>query len=70
MFWAIIAAFVGTIFLVWGKGSDQGRADPAVAVTVNGTQISFDDYQTTYDNLYQLYQKSTAGSSRRPWKNS
>jgi peptidyl-prolyl cis-trans isomerase D len=57
VFWAIIATFVGTIFLVWGKGSDGGAGgDPTVAATVNKTKISFDDYQSAYSNLYNLYQ--------------
>lgn len=58
VFWGIIAAFVGTIFLVWGKGSDGGAGggDPTVAATVNKTKISFDEYQTAYSNLYNLYQ--------------
>jgi peptidyl-prolyl cis-trans isomerase D len=56
VFWTIIAAFVGTIFLVWGKGSDQGGQGVSVAVTVNETRISFEDYQRAYSNLYRLYQ--------------
>ena len=40
VFWAIIAAFVGTIFLVWGQGGkiDEGQAD--VAAEVNGSPIT------------------------------
>ncbi len=58
VFWGIIATFVGTIFLVWGKGQDGGAGggDPAVAATVNKTKIGFDEYQTAYSNLYNLYQ--------------
>jgi peptidyl-prolyl cis-trans isomerase D len=56
VFWTIIAAFVGTIFLVWGKGSDQGGQSASAAVTVNHTRISFDEYQRAYSNLYRLYQ--------------
>jgi peptidyl-prolyl cis-trans isomerase D len=56
VFWAIIATFVGTIFLVWGKGSDGSGDNPEVAATVNKTQISFQQYQSAYRNLYQLYQ--------------
>jgi len=56
VFWAIIATFIGTIFLVWGKGSDRDKADATVAVTVNKTRIGFDAYQTAYSNLYRLYQ--------------
>lgn len=56
VFWAIIATFVGTIFLVWGKGSDGGDQDTTVAATVNKTRIDFDAYQSAYSNLYRLYQ--------------
>jgi len=56
VFWAIIATFVGTIFLVWGKGSNRDGGDPNQAVAVNGDSISFGQYQTVYRNLSQLYQ--------------
>ncbi|HXV20083.1 MAG TPA: SurA N-terminal domain-containing protein [Desulfuromonadales bacterium] len=56
VFWAIIATFVGTIFLVWGKGSDGDQQDTTVAVTVNKTRVGFDAYQSAYNNLYRLYQ--------------
>ncbi|MEJ2698408.1 MAG: SurA N-terminal domain-containing protein, partial [Desulfuromonadales bacterium] len=61
VFWAIIATFVGTIFLVWGKGSGRSKEDSTVAVTVNGAKIGFDDYQTAYNNLYRLYQNIYRG---------
>jgi peptidyl-prolyl cis-trans isomerase D len=56
VFWAIIATFVGTIFLVWGRGSNRSGGDPNQAVAVNGDSISFGEYQTVYRNLTQLYQ--------------
>jgi peptidyl-prolyl cis-trans isomerase D len=56
VFWVIIAAFVGTIFLVWGKGSGGDGADTTVAATVNGDKIGFEEYQAAYRNLYELYQ--------------
>jgi len=56
VFWAIIAAFVGTIFLVWGKGRDANRENTKIAFTVNGTEVGFEEYQRTYGNLYRLYQ--------------
>lgn len=56
VFWAIIATFVGTIFLVWGKGDDGRDETPAVAISVNGTDISYNEYQNAYNDLYQLYQ--------------
>ena len=56
VFWAIIAAFVGTIFLVWGRGSDQGGGDRTVAAIVNGTKIDMETFQQVYVNLYRTYQ--------------
>lgn len=53
VFWTIIAAFIGTIFLVWGKGSGgPGGADNSVA-HVNGDAISYQDFQMAYQNLRQ-----------------
>ncbi|PLX77303.1 MAG: hypothetical protein C0615_05585 [Desulfuromonas sp.] len=56
VFWAIIATFVGTIFLVWGKGSDRASNGGTLAATVNDRQIAITDYQRAYRNLYQFYQ--------------
>ena len=56
VFWAIIATFVGTIFLVWGRGSGREGGNPNQAISVNGDVISFAQYQTVYRNLQQLYQ--------------
>jgi peptidyl-prolyl cis-trans isomerase D len=56
VFWAIIATFVGTIFLVWGKGDEGDGPNATVAVTINKTRIGFDEFQSTYSNLYRLYQ--------------
>ncbi|PLY03049.1 MAG: hypothetical protein C0624_07225 [Desulfuromonas sp.] len=63
VFWGIIATFVGTIFLVWGKGSDDsGRGPGAVAASVNGTAIPYSTYQIYYDNRISQIQ-SLYGSS-------
>lgn len=56
VFWVIIAAFVGTIFLVWGRGGDTNGTVGNVAAQVNGTDISYADFQRSYSNLYNLYQ--------------
>ena len=56
VFWAIIGAFVGTIFLVWGKGSDKGGSDRTLAAMVNGTKIDMETFQQVYVNLYRSYQ--------------
>ncbi|MBN1140228.1 MAG: SurA N-terminal domain-containing protein [Deltaproteobacteria bacterium] len=56
VFWTIIAAFVGTIFLVWGKG-DQGGEDNQMAVMVNGTRIDLANYRQAYENLTEFYRE-------------
>lgn len=64
VFWTIIAAFIGTIFLVWGKGTDpQGRQ--TAAAEVNGEPISFDDFRSAHSNLYNLY-RSLYGQAFTP----
>jgi len=55
IFWVIIAAFVGTVFLVWGRGSDTGPQAGNAALKINDTSVSYDEYQSTYSNLYNLY---------------
>ena len=54
VFWVIIATFIGTIFLVWGKGDEQTR-EFTVAAEVNGAEISFDEFKSTYNQMYNLY---------------
>jgi peptidyl-prolyl cis-trans isomerase D len=56
VFWVIIATFVGTIFLVWGKGGRGTGADGDVAVKINGQRVTFGDFRGAYDNLRRLYQ--------------
>ncbi|MGM0415809.1 MAG: SurA N-terminal domain-containing protein [Thermodesulfobacteriota bacterium] len=64
VFWVIIAAFIGTIFLVWGKGQEQ-EDQLTVAARVNDTKISFDEFRMTYNNLYNLY-RNLYGDSFSP----
>ena len=53
VFCVIVLSFVGTIFLVWGRGDNTGGGD--FAAKVNGTKISLDDYQKNYYRLKGLY---------------
>ncbi|MDZ4183595.1 MAG: SurA N-terminal domain-containing protein [Desulfuromonadales bacterium] len=55
VFWVIIATFVGTIFLVWGKGDDAPSGDD-FAAKINGQAISMGDFQRSYENIYRMYQ--------------
>ncbi len=56
VFWIIIATFVGTIFLVWGKGRQGNGADSDVAVKINDQRVTFGDFRGTYDNMRRFYQ--------------
>ena len=58
VFSVIVLSFVGTIFLIWGKGED-GLKGSSYAVKVNGESISYDEYLKNYerakDSLQQIY---------------
>jgi len=52
----IVLSFIGTIFLVWGKGSDgMGGGSTGYAAKVNGKNISFDEYRNAYENIRNNY---------------
>ena len=54
VFVIIVLSFVGTIFLVWGRGdSDVGGV--AYAAKVNGTKIPLEDFQKSYYRLRSIY---------------
>ncbi|PID57856.1 hypothetical protein CSB45_06455 [candidate division KSB3 bacterium] len=56
--WLVIAAFIGTIFFVWGQGSSQGRARSRNTVAwVNGTAISYSSLESSFRNIYGFYKQ-------------
>ncbi|MDD2851592.1 MAG: SurA N-terminal domain-containing protein [Desulfuromonadaceae bacterium] len=58
VFVLIVLSFVGTIFLVWGRGSDgMGGGKGGYAATVNGTRISLEEYQSAYQRIRNMYQQ-------------
>lgn len=58
VFVVIVLSFVGTIFLVWGQGSDGfGGGKGGYAARVNGTKISLDDYRNAYERVKNMYQQ-------------
>jgi peptidyl-prolyl cis-trans isomerase D len=58
VFVIIVLSFVGTIFLVWGKGSDgMGGGKGGYAAKVNGTRISLEEYQSAYQRIRNMYQQ-------------
>lgn len=54
--WVVIAAFIGTTFLVWGKGSITG-GDSAAVATVNGEEIPLDRYQRRYQAYLEFHRQ-------------
>jgi peptidyl-prolyl cis-trans isomerase D len=57
VFVIIVFSFIGTMFLVWGKGSDGLGGRSGYAAKVNGTKISLEEYQNSYQRLRNVYQQ-------------
>lgn len=59
--WVVIAAFVGTIFFVWGMGDKMSEAN--FAISVDETTISDNDFQqkleVTRENFRRLFGENT-----------
>ncbi|MBI4596477.1 MAG: SurA N-terminal domain-containing protein [Candidatus Tectomicrobia bacterium] len=53
--WLVVFAFVGTIFLVWGKG--KGGFEGDYIAKVRGEAISPQEYQNAYNQIYNLYRQ-------------
>lgn len=52
--WMIVFAFIGTIFYSWGMGGASASRGGVVA-TVNGSPITFAEYDQTFNNLMNFY---------------
>ena len=57
VFVIIVLSFIGTMFLVWGKGSDGSKRSPGYAAKVNGSKISLEEYQSAYQRIRNIYQQ-------------
>ncbi len=57
VFVVIVLSFIGTIFLVWGKGDQGSGGTRSYAAKVNGTKISLDDFQRSYYRLRGIYEQ-------------
>src|SRR5689334_751482 len=57
VFVVIVLSFIGTMFLVWGKGTDRGGRSSGYAAKVNGTSISLEEYQSAYQRIRNMYQQ-------------
>jgi peptidyl-prolyl cis-trans isomerase D len=54
VFAVIVLSFIGTIFLVWGRG-DKGLSGTDYAARVGKTKVSFDEYQKYLYRLRNVY---------------
>lgn len=57
VFAVIVLSFIGTIFLVWGRGERTSEGKLAYAAKVNGTKISLDDFSKAYNRLRNIYEQ-------------
>jgi len=57
VFGVIVFSFIGTIFLVWGRGGDKASGPTGYAALVDGTKISIDDYQRSYYRTRSVYEQ-------------
>ena len=57
VFGVIVFSFIGTIFLVWGRGSDKASGPTGYAALVDGTKISLDDFQKSYYRTRSVYEQ-------------
>src|ERR1039457_7177560 len=56
VFIVIVLSFIGTIFLVWGRG-DKSVGGTDYAAKVDGTKISIDEFQKSYYRLRGIYEQ-------------
>lgn len=56
VFGIIVLSFIGTIFLVWGRG-EKGVGGSAYAAKVNGDKIPIEAYQKIYYRLKNVYEQ-------------
>ena len=57
VFVIIVLSFIGTIFLVWGRGDDGTGGPSGFAATVDGTRISLDEFQKNYYRTRGIYEQ-------------
>ena len=55
--WLVIAAFIGTTFLVWGMRATSDGGRTGMVAKVGGEGISFEEYSRAYRRFYQQYQR-------------
>lgn len=56
-----IVVIIALVFIFWGVGTNIGRNNQS-AITVNGEEISFQQYQQAYDRAYQQLSNQFGGN--------
>lgn len=62
VFIVIVLSFIGTIFLVWGKGDEGIGRSAGYAAKVDRTTIPLDAYQNAYQNMTETYRQVFGGN--------
>ena len=57
VFGVIVLSFIGTIFLVWGRGDKDPSGSLTYAAKVDGTKISLDEFTKSYYRLRSVYEQ-------------
>lgn len=57
----IIVVIIALVFIFWGVGTNTGNSNQA-AISVNGEDISFQQYQQAYDRAYQQLSNQFGGN--------
>jgi peptidyl-prolyl cis-trans isomerase D len=52
----IVLSFIGTIFLVWGRGGDKA-SQAGYAARVDGTKIGLDEFEKSYYRTRSIYEQ-------------
>ena len=62
VFVIIVLSFIGTIFLVWGKGDEGMGRKASYVAKVDRTTISVEAFQNAYQNMAETYRQIFGGN--------
>ena len=57
VFVVIVLSFIGTMFLVWGEGRSGMGGSRSYAAKVDGSKITLEEYQNSYQRIRNVYQQ-------------
>jgi peptidyl-prolyl cis-trans isomerase D len=57
VFVVIVLSFIGTMFLVWGEGRSGMGGNLGYAAKVDGSKITMEEYQNSYQRIRNVYQQ-------------